>query len=346
MNRKQRIIEYLIKNRKAGSAEIYFNLIKSGESLTHVTVKRALAKMAADGILTITGKGRATAYSLTEYGKITANIDAAIYCLEEPDARFGADKYNFDLFSTLNFDLFSKVELDDLNSATEYYCKKTTEVSEAIHKKELERFVIELSWKSSKIEGNTYTLLDTELLIKEGIQAAGHSKEEAQMILNHKDAFDYIYGNQSKFFNLKLSDLEDVHKILVKGFNVSINLRSGPIGITGSRYRPLDNKYQIKEAVEQLMLAIKRMPHGYAQALITLLGISYIQPFEDGNKRTARLVANGILLANNLAPLSYRNVKEKEYLEATLVFYEINSLVPFKKIFIDQYNFAARNYLT
>ncbi len=87
------------------------------------------------------------------------------------------------------------------------------------------------------------------------------------------------------------------------------------------------------------------MKSPYAKALLTLLGISYIQPFEDGNKRTARLMANAILLAHSCAPLSYRSVDENDYREAMLVFYELNSIMPFKKIFIDQYMFAAENYL-
>ena len=82
----------------------------------------------------------------------------------------------------------------------------------------------------------------------------------------------------------------------------------------------------------------------YAKAVLALLGISYIQPFEDGNKRTSRLMANALLMAHSCAPLSYRSVEESEYREAMLVFYEINSLLPFKKIFINQYDFAARNY--
>ena len=122
------------------------------------------------------------------------------------------------------------------------------------------------------------------------------------------------------------------------------NLRSRPVGITGSIYRPLDNEQQISEAVNSLSVAVSKMPHGYAKAFVALLGISYIQPFEDGNKRTARLMANAILLAHNLAPLSYRSVEEKSYREAVLVFYELNSLIPFKKIFVEQYDFAARNY--
>jgi Fic family protein len=86
------------------------------------------------------------------------------------------------------------------------------------------------------------------------------------------------------------------------------------------------------------------MNNPYAKALMSLIGISYIQPFGDGNKRTSRFMANAILLAYNLPPLSYRSVDEEEYREAMLSFYELNSIMPIKKIFINQYNFTAQNY--
>ena len=116
------------------------------------------------------------------------------------------------------------------------------------------------------------------------------------------------------------------------------------MGIVGSKYRPLDNVYQIQDAVEALAVAIKKTRSPYAKALLAVLGISYIQPFEDGNKRTGRLMANALLLAHKLAPLSYRNVDEADYRAAMIVFYELNSIIPFKKIFINQYEFAAGNY--
>jgi Fic family protein len=127
--------------------------------------------------------------------------------------------------------------------------------------------------------------------------------------------------------------LEELHAILVKDLSV-----------VGSAYRPLDNIYQIAEAVEALGRAISKISAPCAKALIVLLGISYVQPFEDGNKRTARLAANAVLLAYGLAPLSYRSVEEDDYREAMLVFYELNSIMPFQKIFIDQYKFATQNY--
>lgn len=108
---------------------------------------------------------------------------------------------------------------------------------------------------------------------------------------------------------------------------------------------PLDNEFQIKEAVESLIHALERLKSPFSQALLALLGLSYIQPFEDGNKHTARLITNAILLAHGCAPVSYRSIDENEYKEAVIAFYELNSLAPFKKLFVEQYDFAARNYL-
>jgi len=178
----------------------------------------------------------------------------------------------------------------------------------------------------------------------ENKEPAGHSKEETRMILNHKDAFDFIRQNSVRFKTVTRSNLEELHTILVKDLSVGLGLRTKPVGITGSVYRPLDNQSQIAEAVENLSAAIMRMATPGAKALTALLGIGYIQPFEDGNKRTARLMASALLLSYSMAPLSYRGVDENEYREAVLTFYELNSIVPMKKIFISQYDFAARNY--
>jgi fido (protein-threonine AMPylation protein) len=123
-----------------------------------------------------------------------------------------------------------------------------------------------------------------------------------------------------------------------------LGLRKNPVGVVGSIYRPLDNIHQLAEGIDELSSVVSRMTTPYAKALIALLGISYLQPFADGNKRTSRIFANAILLAHGRAPLSYRSVSEDDYREAMLVFYELNSIVPMKKIFIEQYVFSANNY--
>jgi Fic family protein len=340
----QDILNILLEKGTIQSSDVHAAIAKLGDSISLVTVKRALSEMVTKGVLATTGSGRSTSYDITALGRISANIDAKKYCSIEPDKRFGLSRYNFNTLPALPPDLFTDDELKTLNDATTEYLKRTNDLPATIQNKELERLVIELSWKSSKMEGNTYTLLDTEKLILENKEAPGHSKQEAQMILNHKDAFNYAHQNARQFQTITRKNLEEIHSILVKDLSVGFGLRTRLVGVTGSKYLPLDNIHQITEAVETLEAAALRMPTPYAKALTALLGISYIQPFEDGNKRTSRLMANALLLSHGLAPLSYRSVDESEYREAILVFYELNSIIPLKNIFIGQYTFAAQNY--
>lgn len=343
-SREQKIIELLLKNSALRSSEVHEGLLKLEDDASLVTVKRLLSDMVSKGVLLATGSGRSFSYSISTLGRIYANIDARVYCAIDPDKRYGLKSFNEQVFLDIPSAVFSDEELQGFELATTEYVRRTTDLPPAIEKRELERLVIELSWKSSKIEGNTYTLLDTEKLILEQKEAPGHTRAEAQMIINHKNAFTFIREHRTFFKKLSRAHLEELHAILVKDLNVGQGLRERVVGITGSIYRPLDNIHQVREALELLITCVDRIEAPYGKALIALLGLSYIQPFEDGNKRTARLLANAILLAYGCAPLSYRSVEEVDYREAMLVFYEINSIMPFKKIFIDQYEFAAKNY--
>lgn len=341
---QQRILSLFIQGGSMRSSQVHAALVEMQEKCSLVTVKRILTTMVQLNLLSISGGGRSTSYSIATNGRLFLDVDAAQYCSIEPDERFGSNTFLFDLFRDSPAEFFTDVEWQTLYDATREYRKRSLRISTTIAKKELERLVIELSWKSSRIEGNTYTLLDTERLILEQREAPGHDRNEARMILNHKDAFTLIHENARDFRTLTRGNLEELHATLVKGMGVGKGLRRSPVGVTGSRYQPLDNVHQITDAIQALAKAVGRMKTPYAKSMLSLLGISYIQPFEDGNKRTSRLMANALLLAHHCAPLSYRSVNEDEYREAMLVFYELNSLMPFKKIFIEQYVFAARNY--
>lgn len=346
LNQKQQtIVSIFLKNNTLSSSAVHAEMAKLGEDISLVTVKRALSKLDGIGVLKMSGLGRATVYNLSELGRIFAEVNAKEYCAVEPDKRYGLKQYNFDLLIKFPCDIFSKTEQEVLENASLEYNRLNKDVSLAVQKNELERLIIELSWKSSKIEGNTYTLLDTEKLILENKVAAGKTKSEAQMIINHQNAFNFVRKNKNRFKGISRQNLEELHAILVKDLNVGQGLRKKPVGVVGSSYRPLDNIHQINEAIKALEKKISQMSSAYAKALLSLLGLAYIQPFEDGNKRTARILANAILLAHNLAPLSYRSIDENDYREAMLVFYELNSILPIKRIFIEQYDFAARNYL-
>lgn len=344
ITQQQAILSLIIQRGSLRSSQVHEALVQLRHDMALVTVKRALSTMAKAGFVVPSGTGRSTAYAITTPGRLFLDIDAQQYCMMDPDNRYGSTGFNFDLLKEVPAELFTDSELQVLKRATREYKRRTIHVSKTIAKKELERLVIELSWKSSKIEGNTYTLLDTEKLILEHKEAPGHSEREARMILNHRDAFTLIHENARDFRTLTRANLEHLHGKIVKGLGVRKGLRRSPVGVTGSRYRPLDNIHQITDAIHALSAAVEKMKSPYAKALLALLGISYIQPFEDGNKRTSRLMANALLLAHRCAALSYRSVNENAYREATLAFYELNSIVPFKRIFIEQYEFAAGNY--
>ncbi len=342
--RQQQILEILLDGQALPSSVVNTGLKKKGEKISLVTVKRALSEMSASGLLVTKGAGPSTVYEISTTGRLLSSIDPHLYCATEPDKRIGMEQFNFSIFDELPDEFFSQEEQKILEDATTEYHRRTKEIPPTVQKKELERLVIELSWKSSRIEGNTYTLLDTEKLILEQKEAAGHSRDEAQMILNHKEVFLFVHEHAKRYAALTRANLEEIHTLLVKDLGVGLGVRKFPVGVLGSKYRPLDNVHQITDALVGLFRAVERAESPYSKALIVLLGISYIQPFEDGNKRTSRLATNALLLAHGAAPLSYRSVDENEYREAMLVFYELNSIIPLKKIFISQYDFAARNY--
>ncbi|MBI2483983.1 Fic family protein [Candidatus Uhrbacteria bacterium] len=340
----QEAINIFLRNELMRSSDVHRELSKSGQDMSLVTVKRMVSDMVEAGLLQAIGAGRSRQYAITSRARLFSEIGGHDYMALDPDERYGLSGYNFDLFHSMPSDIFLDEELHRLEAASVEYRKRTIGLPQTLQKKELERLIVELSWKSSKIEGNTYSLLDTEKLLLENKEAPGHSKQEARMILNHKDTFLFAWNNVMHFKTLTRTNLEELHSILVKDLDVDAGVRTHAVGITGSRYRPLDNAHQINDAVESLAKAVSHMQTPYGKALVALLGISYIQPFHDGNKRTGRIMANALLLANSCAPLSYRSVDEDEYREATLVFYELNSLMPMKKIFISQYEFASHNY--
>ncbi|MFA6301076.1 MAG: Fic family protein [Candidatus Paceibacterota bacterium] len=345
-NRQLNILEKIILNKDFSSSDV-LDLVNKKQKVSLITIKRDLDYLTNAEYLKRKGKGRSTVYQKTIKGTLFSPADPSEYDSLEPDQRKGSDSYNFRLFKEFPLNIFSSDEKKILDSATVQYKKKIKKITPVIHSKELERFIIELSWKSSKIEGNTYTLLDTERLIREGIPAKGHSQDETQMILNHKKAFSFIINNIKilKKSGVDIVFLEKVHEIIVEKLGVSRGIRNGLVGIVGTKYKPLENKYQVKEALESLCKLVNRMENVYSSALTLLVGLSYIQPFEDGNKRTARLLCNAILLSKGCAPLSYRSIDENTYKKAILVFYEENSLIPMKEIFMGQYLFSTQNYL-
>lgn len=343
MEEKNLIIEFIKQNPNSSSKEI-FEGIEERKSLA--TVKRKLSKLIQEKLIITTGKGKSTRYNLSPVYKLFEPIDIEKYYEKEIDERVINENFNFSIITEIlsQTDLFTEKELSQLDTLQETFKKNISELSELEYKKELERLAIDLSWKSSQIEGNTYSLLETERLLKEKETASGKSKEEAVMLLNHKDAIDFIVENPDYLFPLTTSKIEDIHSILTKELAVDRNIRKRRVGISGTNYKPIDNEFQIKEALTATCNLINKKKNIFEQALLTLVLISYIQPFVDGNKRTARIVSNAILINKSHCPISFRTVDSVDYKKAMLLFYEQNNITSFKQIFIEQYEFAVKTY--
>lgn len=342
-NREQQIIGFITKVNESSSKAIFENV---DISVSYATLKRILAKLISENYLSKNGQGKGTKYIISPAFEVIQKIDIDEYYQKEIDDRKIKEKFNFSIINEVlaKHSVFTENEILKLNGFQAKFQKNISQLSKSEYKKEFERLAIDLSWKSSQIEGNTYSLLETEKLLKEKETAAGKTKEEATMLLNHKDALDFIFDNPDYLYPLSVSKIEDIHSILVKELLVERNLRKRRVGISGTNYRPLDNEFQISEALQNSCDVINNKKNVFEKALLALVLISYIQPFMDGNKRTARIVGNAILINENCCPLSFRTVDSIDYKKAMLLFYEQNNLSNFKMIFINQCEFAVNTY--
>jgi len=344
LNSRQKTIVNLLATEGGLSREQLAKRLSSIFSVSKATLVRDLSYLIDKHLIEVTGNGPSTAYRSSGSHSLLNYIDLKQYFTLEPDQRQSALRsFSKEIFSKL-WDITSADEQRDLQQIFRSFDQVTRTLEPTILQRELERYVIELSWKSSKIEGNTYTLLETETLIKQGHLAAGKTQQEATMILNHKDVFKTIISHRQEFKQLSISNLLELHNSLTKNLSIGSGIRKQAVGITGTIYQPLSNEWEIKEALEHTIVLINQLDSPLEKAIVTAAMIAYIQPFADGNKRTARMMANAILMAHDYFPLSYRSVDENEYKEALILFYELNNLFHVKKIFIDQYKFALRTY--
>ena len=206
-------------------------------------------------------------------------------------------------------------------------------VREEMIKRELEYLTVELSWKSSALEGNTYSLLDTELLLLKGVRAKGKTDFETQMILNHKAAIEFIVEHPGMFTGeIAFSTVEEIHRHIGYNLGIEPGIRRRTVKISASNYEPPANPGKLRECADSILSVISRQRDPFAKALAALSFMPYLQPFEDGNKRIGRMLANAVLIHSVGRGVSLRNTDAKQLALAYLSFYEFNSLDALAKI--------------
>ncbi len=211
----------------------------------------------------------------------------------------------------------------------------------------LSRLLIDLAWNSSRLEGNTYSLLDTKRLIELGEEAKGRAHLEAQMILNHKDAIEFLVSaaNEIGFNRYTILNL---HALLANNLladpTAAGRLRYIAVGIERSVFHPLEVPQLIEESFDQILATAAAITDPFEQAFFVMVQIPYLQPFDDVNKRVSRLAANIPLIRGNLSPLSFADVPRQTYTEAVLGVYELNKIDLLKDVFIWAYERSAARY--
>jgi len=209
------------------------------------------------------------------------------------------------------------------------------------------RLLIDLSWNSSRLEGNTYSLLETERLLSAGEVASGKNVLDAQMILNHKQAIEFLIDSASEIGFNRYTVL-NLHALLSDNLlddpAACGRLRSIAVGIGRTTFVPLEGPQLIAECFDQILDTAAAIHDPFEQAFFCMVHLPYLQPFEDVNKRVSRLSANIPLIQRNLCPLSFVDVSQSTYISAMLGVYELNRIEFLRELFIWAYQRSCARY--
>lgn len=209
------------------------------------------------------------------------------------------------------------------------------------------RLLIDLSWNSSRLEGNTYSLLETERLLSSGEAAVGKNALEAQMILNHKEAIEFLIASAGEI-GFNRYTLLNLHALLSDNLledpQASGRLRSIAVGIGQTVFHPIEGPQRIEECFQQILDTAAAIDDPFEQAFFAMVHLPYLQPFEDVNKRVSRLAANIPLIQRNLCPLSFVDVSQQTYLSAMMGIYELNRVELLRDVFVWAYKRSCARY--
>ena len=212
----------------------------------------------------------------------------------------------------------------------------------------LNRLLIDLSWASSQLEGNTYSRLDTERLIEFGQAAEGKDVLETQMILNHKDAIEYLVRDP-EHANLTTDTIIALHAFLSDGLMADPSacgrIRRRAVEIGGSVYLPVALPQRLEELFAIVIQMAAEIHDPFEQAFFLMVHLPYLQPFEDVNKRVSRLAANIPFIRHNLCPLSFIDVPQQAYVDAMIGVYELNRIELLRDVFVWAYERSCQQYV-
>jgi Fic family protein len=354
-------------NRLNGAASIDEIKAASGLDIEIRTLQRRLAELKKSGYVKTSGDKRSTRYHNAMY-----RVDMPVSFVSEPSQPYAttiqlSEKsqeirslvslpiqhrkpvgYNREFLESYRPNIDSYLTQEDKKWLAEISKTLREDQPAGTYAKEiLNRLLIDLSWNSSRLEGNTYSLLETERLILQGHTGNNKSVVETLMILNHKDAIEFIVqGADSNGFNRYT--ILNLHAMLADNLLPKTKsygrLRTFAVGITNSVYTPLSIPQLIEELFDIMLEKAEQIENPFEQAFFIMVQLPYLQPFEDVNKRVSRLAANIPLNRHNLSPLSFTGVPREYYTQGLMGVYELNRIELMKDIFIWAYERSSREY--
>ncbi len=211
----------------------------------------------------------------------------------------------------------------------------------------LDRMLIDLSWNSSRLEGSTYSLLETDHLLARGHTDNPTRALEAQMVLNHKAAIEFLVESPGELGYNRFTFM-NLHAFVSDGLlekpEYEGGLRQQPVSISGSVFHPVNNPAVIDECFDLILKKAGSIVDPLERSFFLMVHLPYLQPFHDANKRTSRLAANLPLIQQNLAPLTFVDVPQRDYTDGILAVYELNRVEILRDVFAWAYERSAPRY--
>ena len=336
----QSILEFIAAHPGAGREQIRRGVTPR---VSETTIWRALRRLVDEGKLELSGKGRASGYTIAGSAVVRTHLKTPYnqrapktYSTEFLDGYVPNASYYLSEADRQALRAAGTPSGEPLPAGT--YARRI-----------LERLLVDLAWASSRMEGNTYDILQTEELVRFGKEASGKDRKEAIMILNHKEAIQYMVDNLAAIA-ITRQDICNIHALLADGLLIDPamggRLREIDVGIGYSSYKPLSDRYEIAEEFEIVIAKAHEITDPFEQSFFLLVHIPYLQAFADINKRTSRIASNIPLLKADLAPMSFFTMDDREYIDGLIGVYELNNVSLLRESYINVYLASAENYKT
>ena len=320
------------------------------------SVRRLLARMVARGQVRAEGSTRGRRYLLARAGQVPAgpaSLDPSSYPDLSPEGLVCREDLAQPLYRRQPVS-YQRAFLDAYRPNETFYLtgQNRSDLAQlgrtpgqerpagTYARQRFQRLLVDLSWNSSRLEGNTYSLLDTEKLFELGEAARGKDRQETQMILNHKAAIEFLVESAEEIAP-DPSTVRNLHALLAEDLLANPMeagcLRSMPVGIHGTTYLPTAVPQLVEECFRQILLTATEIEDPFEQSFFLLVHLPYLQPFVDGNKRTARLAANIPLVRLNCIPITFMDVPATAFMDGLLAIYEQNQVAHLRDVYLFAY---------